>query len=55
MTKEGYICCLCFKHILGWGNKRQFGNNPQPLESGGKECCDDCNKKVIYARIRLLK
>lgn len=39
------ICCLCGAYIRG------FGNNPDPLAMEGR-CCDDCNIKVIEARMR---
>lgn len=51
---EGFKCVLCKEHKLGWGSKKQFGNNPYPLAEYG-ECCDDCNKDVVAARISLIK
>lgn len=36
-------CCICKKEYEGWGN------NAEPLAEG--LCCDECNKKVIKARI----
>ncbi len=54
MKKEetGFTCCLCGKHSEGWGDKKQFGNNPQPLKDDG-ECCDECNNtKVIPERLK---
>lgn len=39
-------CCICGKEYEGWGN------NAWPLAEG--ECCDECNKKVIEARIEEL-
>lgn len=51
-TKEGFVCVLCKKHSLGWGDKKEFGNNPEPLASEG-ECCGDCDRtKVIPERMR---
>ena len=43
--KKKYTCCICSKKFTG------FGNNPRPLKADGR-CCDECNKKVIEARIR---
>lgn len=40
------ICCLCGKEIKG------YGNNPYPLESPDKKCCDECNDKVVQARLK---
>lgn len=38
-------CCLCGKEFEG------YGNNPDPLASSKKVCCDKCNwEKVIPAR-----
>lgn len=37
-------CCICNKVTKG------LGNNPAPLKYEGR-CCDDCNVKVIMARI----
>jgi len=43
-------CCLCKNKFSG------YGNNPAPLESNNKVCCDYCNtKKVIPERIRQFK
>lgn len=39
-----YDCVLCKKECEG------YGNNPAPLSGKGK-CCDDCNRKVVSARI----
>lgn len=41
------ICCICGKEIIG------YGNNAEPIKKG--LCCDNCNKEVILARIRILK
>ena len=49
--KKGFVCCLCGKRVLGWGDNQQYGNNPLPLKDG--ECCDKCNMtKVIPERIK---
>jgi hypothetical protein len=37
-------CVLCDEMIDG------YGNNPSPLASNGR-CCDNCNFKVVMARI----
>lgn len=43
------ICIICGCKYEGWGN------NPEPLMSGGR-CCDSCNiQLVLPARIRILK
>ena len=42
------ICCICNKEFEG------FGNNPWPLKDDGL-CCDECNMKVIEARLEKLK
>ncbi len=40
-------CCFCRKKIIG------YGNNPEPLGTAPKRCCDDCNiVKVIPARLK---
>jgi hypothetical protein len=49
MKREGFKCCICGKWRLGWGDRRQFGNNPQPLRDKG-QCCEQCNSDVIVAR-----
>lgn len=46
MKKEGFVCCICGRHTLGWGDNRQYGNNPSPIMSEG-ECCDECNNVVV--------
>ena len=49
--EEGFICCLCNKKSLGWGDRKQYGNNPQPLVEEG-QCCNKCNStKVIPVRL----
>ena len=40
-------CVLCKKKFVGWGN------NPAPLSKSGK-CCDECNVKVIVARLKFI-
>lgn len=52
--KEGFKCVLCGKRALGWGPHKQYGNNPAPLAKKG-ECCNECNKEVILARLRAVK
>ena len=43
---EEFICCICGKEIIGWGN------NPTPIKEEGR-CCDSCNfKDVIPERLR---
>lgn len=39
-----FKCVLCGRHCTGWGN------NPWPLSDRG-QCCDECNLRVIEARI----
>ena len=51
MKKEGFVCCICGRKSYGWGDKKQYGNNPSPLKEKG-ECCDLCNLKVTEERIR---
>ncbi len=52
MASNGFICCLCKEHSIGWGSKGQYGNNPSPLQDKG-ECCNNCNlSKVIPARLK---
>ena len=41
------ICVLCGKEYEG------YGNNAQPLSDG--LCCDECNTKVIEARIKAVE
>ena len=36
-------CVICEKSFSG------FGNNPEPVEYGGR-CCDDCNASVVIPR-----
>lgn len=41
-------CCICKKEFIG------FGNNPYPLchkDDYDSRCCNDCNDKVIQARL----
>jgi len=47
---EKFICCLCNKEVIG------YGNDPHPLETKNEddECCDECNlAKVVPARMEL--
>ncbi len=45
--KEEHICCLCGDVFYG------YGNNPAPLASSKKRCCNMCDiTKVIPARAR---
>ena len=39
-----FTCVICGARCTGWGN------NPWPLSMTG-ECCDECNMKVIEARM----
>lgn len=44
---DSETCCICNKHIVG------YGNNAEPVCSG--RCCDRCNiEKVIPARLEML-
>ena len=43
LQNKDKTCCLC-RHVY-----EGFGNNAQPLKDG--RCCDDCNSKVVLARI----
>lgn len=47
---EKFVCCLCHKLIVG------YGNNPWPISTDPEDrCCDVCNyTKVIPARIAML-
>lgn len=40
-------CILCGEEIIG------YGNNPYPLSETGR-CCDACDMKVIFERIKIL-
>jgi hypothetical protein len=45
-----FTCSICGDTVAG-----QWGNNPDPLASPDKRCCDECNNsKVIPARIAQL-
>lgn len=37
------ICSICGKPYVG------YGNNAAPINNG--RCCDECNRKVVMARI----
>ena len=41
-------CCICGKQFKG------HGHNPHPIETEGV-CCDECNTKVVMARIKQLE
>ncbi|MDR0384434.1 MAG: hypothetical protein LBH47_03885 [Christensenellaceae bacterium] len=50
--EHGYKCCLCGKKCYGWGDRKQYGNNPSPLADKRENCCDKCNAElVIPARL----
>ena len=38
-------CCLCDKRF------EEFGNNPWPLDTVDRQCCDKCNRAVLLARL----
>ena len=42
-------CCLCKKEIEIKGTWKE-GNNAMPIKDG--RCCDNCNIKVILARLK---
>lgn len=46
-------CCLCGRKFDG------YGNNPWPLAgedaSMEKVCCDECNNKVVLARLEITR
>jgi hypothetical protein len=46
IKRDGFKCVICGKWSVGWGNKKQYGNNPAPVKNKG-ECCDYCNATVI--------
>ena len=47
MSEMEYVCCICGKKFIGWGN------NPYPVvDDENARCCDDCNgTTVVPARI----
>lgn len=45
---ETKTCCICGKPFKG------YGNNPYPIKDAGV-CCDECNSKVVAARIEAMK
>jgi len=45
---ETHECCICGKQFKG------HGHNPHPVETEGV-CCDECNTKVVMARIKQLE
>ncbi len=38
-------CCIC-------GRIKPSYHNPEPLRDGVQDCCDDCNRLVIRARMK---
>lgn len=34
-------CCICGKEFEG------YGNNPYPVMSGDKTCCNECNDEIV--------
>lgn len=52
MNEEKFTeCCFCKKII-----ERRYGNNPAPVESAEKDCCNECNEKIVIPyRIKLLQ
>ena len=46
-------CCFCGADMPLWpGSKVGRGNNPEPLETWPRRCCDECNiTLVIPARL----
>ena len=47
MTPPEYTCVICGKRQGG------YSNNARPIAEG--KCCDECNKKVILARIEEIR
>lgn len=45
-AKQGFKCVICGRWSLGWGENKQYGNNPYPYEETG-ECCNECNRFVV--------
>lgn len=48
MANTKHKCCICGREFEGWGN------DPAPLKNKGV-CCDDCNSKVILARLSAMR
>lgn len=49
MRSDKMKCCFCGKEC------GEYGNNPYPLsENENDRCCDECNCKVIEARINAM-
>ena len=47
--KKTFKCAICGYESAG------YGNNPYPLASDNKKCCDMCNMMyVIPARIKMM-
>ena len=44
--EEKKVCSICKLEYKG------YGNNAQPINDG--LCCDECNTKVINARLNML-
>ena len=48
MKSNVYVCCLCGRTCVG------YGNNPWPLNTDeDARCCDLCNSLVTTERIRM--
>lgn len=45
---ETKTCCICGKTFHG------HGHSPNPIKEEGV-CCDECNAKVVVARLESLK
>ena len=43
MSDKKFVCCICGKESVG------YGNDPEPINTEGR-CCDKCNELVIRAR-----
>ena len=39
-------CSICKEEYIGWGN------NAWPINEG--RCCNDCNDKVVLARLKMV-
>lgn len=54
-------CCICGKPLFNGNPNAEkmtdkqkadyFGNSAWPLADG--RCCDECNEKVIFARLKM--
>ena len=38
-------CCIC-------GKEKPSYHNPDPLRDGAQDCCDECNRLVVRARMK---